>query len=428
MGHSIKGDVMSDSLPPRSETDLGEDVSLSTPIRRRNPWWLVITFMLAAIVLAGGYWYFEIRGVTPSQAATMAPPPPAPVTTAKPLIKEIVEWDEFTGQFAAVDSVEIRSRVSGYLESIHFTDGQMVEAGDLLFVIDPRPFEISLASAEAALASAEARVKLAQQQLDRAEKLKKSDFVSQSTFDERLEELQSASADAEVARAAINAAKLNLTYTRIMAPISGRIGVHEVSIGNLVTGGDSGNTTRLTTLVSLDPIHLTFDVSESDFLAYQRAAAEGRLQSTRESRLKVAAHLMDEEDWTLQGEMDFVNNEVDRTAGTIRARAIFANPKLLITPGQFGRIRIPGSDPYPATLIPDSAILSDQSQKIVMSVATDGTVVPKVVRPGPGYEGLRIIREGLSGEDVIIIDGLLRARPGAKVDPKPGEIQPVVSN
>jgi RND family efflux transporter MFP subunit len=419
---------MSDALPPRSETDLGEDVNLSTPMRRRNPWWLVITFMLAAIVLGGGYWYFEVRGVTPTQAASAAPPPPAPVTVAKPLVKEIVEWDEFTGQFAAVDSVEIRSRVSGYLESIHFTDGQMVKAGDPLFVIDPRPFEISLASAEAALTSAQARVNLAKQQLDRAEKLKKSDFVSQSTFDERLEELQSASADAEVASAAINSARLNLTYTRIMAPISGRIGVHEVSVGNLVTGGDSGNTTRLTTLVSLDPIHLTFDVSESDFLAYQRAAAEGRLQSTRETRLKVAAHLMDEEDWSLQGEMDFVNNEVDRTAGTIRVRAIFPNPDRIITPGQFGRIRIPGSDPYDAILIPDSAILSDQSQKIVMAVAADGTVVPKVVRPGPGYEGLRIIREGLTGEDVIIIDGLLRARPGAKVDPKPGEIKPVVTN
>lgn len=411
---------MTDSLPPRPETE-SADVCLNTPMRRRNPWWSVITVMIAALVVGGGYWYAKRQPSAATEAVASAAPP-APVTTAKPLVKEIVEWDEFTGQFAAVDSVELRARVSGYLQSIHFTDGQMVNEGDLLFVIDPRPFEISLASAEAALVSAQARADLAKQQLDRAEKLKQSDFVSQSTFDERLQELQSANADAEVARAAINAVKLNLEYTRIMAPLSGRIGVHEVSIGNLVTGGDAGNTTRLTTLVSLDPIHLTFDVSESDFLAYQRAAAEGRLQSTRDSKLKVAAHLMDEEEWTLNGEMDFVNNEVDRTAGTIRARAIFPNPGRIITPGQFGRIRIPGSDPYNAVLIPDSAILSDQSQKIVMTVAADGTVTPRVIRPGPSYQGLRIVREGLTGEERIIIDGLLRARPGAKVDPQQGEI------
>ena len=418
---------MSDSLPSRPETEAA-DLCLNTPMRRRNPWWTVITFMIAAIVLGGGYWYAKMRPVDTGPAVAAAAPPPMPVTIAQPLIQEIVEWDEFTGQFAAVDSVELRARVSGYLQSIHFTDGQMVNQGDLLFVIDPRPFEISLASAEAALTSAQARADLAKQQLDRAEKLKKSDFVSQSTFDERLQELQSATADTEVARAAIRAAKLNLDYTRITAPLTGRIGNHEVSVGNLVTGGDSGNTTRLTTLVSLDPIHLTFDVSESDFLAYQRAAAEGRLQSTRDSKLPVAAHLMDEEEWSLKGEMDFVNNEVDRTAGTIRARAIFPNSGRIITPGQFGRIRIPGSDPYNAVLIPDSAILSDQSQKIVMTVAEDGTVTPRVIRPGPSYQGLRIVREGLTGEEKIIIDGLLRARPGAKVEPQPGEIRLSAAN
>lgn len=418
---------MSNAPPVQDDDDASSaEVTLGTPVGRRNPRWLVVSLMLAAIVVAGGYWYSERRVVAPNQVASAAPPP-MPVTVAKPLVKEIVEWDEFTGQFAPVDSVEIRSRVSGYLESIHFADGQIVQKDDLLFVIDPRPFEISLASAQAALASAQARVNLAQQQLDRAEKLKKSDFVSQSTFDERLEELQSASADAEVARAAINAANLNLTYTRITAPITGRIGTHEVSIGNLVTGGESGNTTRLTTVVSLDPIHLTFDVSEADFLAYQRAVAEGRLRSTRDANLGVSAHLMDESDWSMQGEIDFVNNEVDRTAGTIRARAVFPNSEGLVTPGQFGRIRIPGSDLYAAILIPDSAILSDQSQKIVMSVAPDGTVVPKVIRPGPGYEGLRIVREGLTADDVIIIDGLMRARPGARVEPQPGTIQPATN-
>jgi len=378
---------------------------------------------LGAVVFGGGYYYFQHYQGDMTPAAAAAPAAPLPVTVAKPLVKQITEWDEFTGQFAAVDEVEIRARVSGYLESIHFTDGQLVKQGDLLFVIDPRPFEITLTSATAALNSAQARVDLAKQQLARADKLKKSDFVSQSTFDERQQEMLSASADAEVAKAAIASARLNLSFTHVVAPMSGRIGNHKVSVGNLITGGDGGGAMPLATIVSLDPIHFDFDVSEQDFLAYQRAAASGRLTSARDEKLKVSAHLTDEKDWPLQGRMDFVNNAVDRTTGTIRARAIFPNEKMLITPGQFGRVRIPGSDPYDAVLIPDSAILSDQSQKIVMTVKEDGTVEPRVIRPGPLIEGLRVVREGLTGEEQIVIDGLLRARPGAKVAPSPGKIE-----
>lgn len=386
--------------------------------------WLVGTLILGAAVFAGGYWYFQhYQGSVTANVPAAAPAVPPKVTVAKPLKKEITEWDEFTGQFAAVDEVEIRARVSGYLESIHFTDGQIVKKDDLLFVIDPRPFEISLTSAQAALNSAKARVDLAKQQLARADKLKKSDFVSQSTYDQRLQEMLSASSDAEVASAAIASAKLNLDFTKVMAPIAGRIGDHEVSVGNLVTGGESGSTTRLTTIVSLDPIHFTFDMSEADFLAYQRAAASGTLSSTRDDGIEVSAHLVDETDWPLKGRLDFVNNQVDRTTGTIRARAVFPNPDLLITPGQFGRIRIPGSEPYQAIMIPDEAILSDQSQKIVFTVGADGVVKPLVVRPGPLIEGLRVVREGLTGDEDIIIDGLLRARPGAKVTPSAGEIK-----
>lgn len=395
----------------------------SPPATKHSPRWIIGIVCLGAVVFGGGYYYFRHYQGSMTPAAAAAPAAPPPVTVAKPLLKEITEWDEFTGQFAAVDEVEIRARVSGYLESIHFTDGQMVKEGDLLFVIDPRPFEITLTSATAALNSAQARVDLAKQQLARADKLKKSDFVSQATFDERQQEMLSAAADAEVAKAAIASAKLNLSFTQVLAPMSGRIGNHKVSVGNLITGGDGGGAMPLATIVSLDPIHLDFDVSEQDFLAYQRAAASGRLTSARDQKLKVSAHLTDEKDWPLQGSMDFVNNEVDRTTGTIRARAVFPNEKLLITPGQFGRVRIPGSDPYQAVLIPDSAILSDQSQKIVMTVKDDGTVEPRVVRPGPLIEGLRVVREGLTGDDQIIIDGLLRARPGAKVAPSPGKIE-----
>jgi RND family efflux transporter MFP subunit len=297
-----------------------------------------------------------------------------------------------------------------------------VKKGEMLFVIDPRPFEIALASAKSALNSATARVALAKQQLARAETLKKSDFTSQSTLDQRQQEMLSASADAQVAQAAINAAQLNLDFTHIAAPLDGRIGRHEVSLGNLIMGGDGGETTLLTTIVSLDPIRLVFDMSEQDYLAYQRREQEGKMASKRED-LPVEAHLMDEETWSLKGKMDFVNNAVDRSSGTIRARAVFPNPGMLITPGQFGRIRITGSEPHEALLIPDAAIVSDQARKIVMTVDKDGKVTPKTIRPGPGYQGLRIVRSGLTKDDVIIIEGLLRARPGATVKPEEGKIE-----
>ncbi|WP_459850390.1 efflux RND transporter periplasmic adaptor subunit [Dongia sp. agr-C8] len=383
--------------------------------------WILTCLVLGAVVFGGGYWYFQHYQAPPQQAQA-APPPILPVTVSKPRVETITEWDEFTGQFEAVDSVEIRARVSGYLDKIGFEDGQMVKKGDLLFVIDPRPFEIALKSAQSSLASANARVALAKQQLGRAETLKQKDFTSQATLDQRQQEAVSAAADAQVAQSAINAAQLNLDFTRIEAPLDGRIGRHEVSLGNLIMGGDGGETTLLTTIVSLDPIRLVFDMSESDYLAYQRREQEGKMESKRES-LPVEAHLMDEKDWTLKGKMDFVDNQVDRSSGTIRARAVFPNPGMLITPGQFGRIRITGSEPHEAILIPDAAIVSDQSKKIVMTVEANGKVVPKVIRPGPNYQGLRIVRDGLSKDDVIIIDGLLRARAGATVKPEPGKIE-----
>jgi RND family efflux transporter MFP subunit len=385
--------------------------------------WILLCLCIGLVVFAAGYWYFHRPNASPEQQAAAAPPAALPVTVSKPLVQQVTEWDEFTGQFEAVDSVEIRARVSGYLDSIGFEDGQIVNKGDLLFVIDPRPFEISLKSAQSALNSANARVTLAKQQLERAQKLRQNDFSPQSTLDQRQQELLSSAADAQVAQAAINAAQLNLDFTHIVSPITGRIGAHQVSVGNLINGGDTGSTTLLTTVVSLDPIRLVFDMSESDFLAYQRRAAEGKMLSKRDADIPVEAHLTDETEWTLKGKLDFINNQVDRTAGTIRARAVFPNPDLLITPGQFGRIRIPGSEPHDAILIPDAAIVSDQSQKIVMTVAPDGTVVPKPIRPGPTYQGLRIVRSGLSGDETIIIDGLLRAHPGAKVVPQPGKIE-----
>ena len=359
-----------------------------------------------------------LRGSALAQSAS-APPM---VTVSAPLRKEITEWQEFTGQFEAVDYVEIRARVSGYLTEIHFQDGQIVKQGDLLFVIDPRPYQATLASAKAQLAQASAQVDLATRQLDRSADLRKKDFEPAANYDQRVAELKVAAASAEAAKAAIQSAELNVEFTRIMAPVTGRISNHLVSIGNLVSGGEGSATTLLTTIVSLDPIRFDFDMSEADYLAYQRATAKGLMKSTRDNSVSAALRLTDEKGWPHEGHIDFVDNQVDRRSGTIRVRAEFANKDFFLTPGQFGRIRIPGSEPYEALLVPDAAVVTDQSRKIVMTVKEDGTVEPKIVRPGPSYENLRIIRSGLQPSDRVIIDGLLRARAGAKVTPQPGAI------
>jgi len=379
----------------------------------------LVLWLIVGTVALGTY-----RHLATVEAVAQTAAAPPLVTVSNPLQRDIVEWDEYTGQFAAVDYVEIRARVSGYLTEIHFADGEIVKKGDLLFVIDPRPFEIARDSAEAQIAQAQARLDLANSQLQRTSELRRSDFAPQSTLDERRAETRSATAALETARAALRSAELDLEFSHITAPVSGRVSQHLVSIGNLVSGGATGIPTLLTTIVSLDPIHFFFDMSEADFLAYQRAVASGRLGSTRDSSLIAEVRLADETAWKRQGILDFVDNSVDRSAGTIRARAVFANPDFFITSGQFGRLRLPGSERYEAILIPDSALVTDQSRKIVMTVKDDGTVEPRVVRPGPIVDGLRVIRDGLGPKDIIIINGLVRARPGAKVTPQPGKIEP----
>ena len=361
-------------------------------------------------------------GVTHPTLGQSPQAPPA-VTVSTPLQKEITEWDEFTGQFAAVDYIEVRARVSGYLTEIHFQDGQLVKQGDLLFVIDPRPYEATLAVARAQLGQSTAQMDLAQRQLERSAELRKKDFEPASSYDQRVSELKVAAAAVESAKATIRSGELNVEFTRITAAVTGRISNHLVSIGNLVSGGDSGNTTLLTTIVSLNPIYFNLDMSEADFLAYQRASEKGLMKSTRDAAVPVALHLNDEKGWPHQGQLNFVDNRVDRSSGTIRVRAVFPNPDFFLTPGQFGRIRIPGSEPYQAILVPDAAVVTDQSRKIVMTVRDDGTIEPKVVRTGPTYDNLRIIRSGLAATDRIVIDGLVRARPGAKVTPQPGKIE-----
>jgi RND family efflux transporter MFP subunit len=395
--------------------------------RRRSTIW-ALALALAGAIAAGIWWQGQQSGA--GEAAKQAQhgegagaPPAPPVTVANPVYKRIVEWDEYPGQFRPVDAIEVRARVSGYLEQIHFTDGQVVKQGDLLFTIEKRPFEIALESARAQLAEATAQLSLANRNLKRYEKMREGNIVGESDYDDRVEAVSAGKAAVAAAQADVEQAELDLGYTEIRAPVTGRISRHEVSAGNLITGGYSGDVTLLTTIVSLDPIYFEFDVSEANFLAYQRAAERGVMPSMRDNKIGVFAKLPDEDEWKHEGTLEFLDNQVNETSGTIRARATFANPNGTFTPGQFGHIRVPGSEPYEAILLPETAIVTDQSQKIALVVAEDGTVGVKILRVGPHYNGMRIIREGLAPDDKVVINGLLRARPGSKVTAEIGEIE-----
>ena len=398
--------------------------------KRRGVVWAAVV-MLAAAVAAGIWWQGQQSGATggeggaakQAQPAAGAPPAP-PVTVANPVYKKIVEWDEYPGQFKAVDAIDVRARVSGYLEQIHFTDGQVVKQGDLLFTIEKRPFEIALDSAQAQLAEANAQLSLANRNLKRYEKMREGNIVGESDYDDRVEAVSAGKAAVAVAQAQVRQAELDLGYTDIRAPVTGRISRHEVSAGNLITGGYTGDVTLLTTIVSLDPIYFDFDVSEANYLAYQRAAERGVMLAMRDNKIGVFAKLPDEEQWTHKGSLEFLDNQVNETSGTIRARATFPNSNSAFTPGQFAHIRVPGSEPYEAILLPETAIVTDQSQKIALVVAEDGTVGVKILRVGPNYNGMRIIREGLAPDDKVVINGLLRARPGSKVTAQTGAIEP----
>ena len=379
---------------------------------------------LPAVLLGG----LALLGIAAGAVSFMGKPsgaPPAaggpPVTVASPLSRSVTDWSEYTGQFTAVDYVEVRARVSGYLTEIHFTDGQQVTKGDLLFVIDPRPYEIAVASARAKLDQAAGTKEFAKRQLTRAGELRRNDFVPESTFDQRIEESRGAGATVQAAYAALRDAELNLQFTRVTAPVSGRISAKQVSIGNLVSGGPSiASPTLLTTIVSQDPIYFSFDMSEAEYLAQSR-----RSQGSPEAGLLGATaslRLMDETGWPHEGKIDFVDNQIDKGTGTIRARVILANADHSVPPGAFGRVKLAASAPYDALLVPDTAIVTDQSRKLVMTVK-DGAVTPKMVKLGPVQGTLRIVQSGLAPDDQVIINGLMRARPGAKVTPQPGKLE-----
>ena len=345
------------------------------------------------------------------QAAEAAPPP---VMVARPVVKQIIEEDEFTGRFEAVASVDVRARVGGYLDSVAFTDGAMVKKGDLLFVIDQRPFRNALNQTEARLAEAQTQLQFTRVDLERVEQLARSGNAPIRQLDERRQQFDATQAEVTGAMAALDQARLDLEYTEIRAPISGRISRKLITEGNLI----SANETLLTTIVALDPIYFYFDVDERSYLAYVRMGRKGTRPSGRDNAFEVAVALADEDAPQHKGRMNFVDNRVDEQTGTMRGRAVFENKDYFLTPGLFGRIVIPGSGFYRAVLIPDEAIGADLGRRFVYVVGEDGAVTQQVIRPGPRHDGYRIIREGLTGDETIIINGTQRVRFGGPISPE----------
>jgi RND family efflux transporter MFP subunit len=335
------------------------------------------------------------------RSEAQGPPPAAPVTVAVPLAERVVDWDDFTGRFEATSSVEVRARVGGFIQSVHFRDGDYVQRGQL-------------ASARAALNQAQAQLTLARTNLTRSEGLLASQAVSQAEVDTNKGAVQTAEASVASAQAAVRARQLELEFTRVTAPASGRVSDRRVDPGNVVAGGSSAADV-LTTIVSSSPIYFVFEGSEALLLKYQRDARAGRSAPVR-------IRLQDESDFTRTGTLDFTDNAVDASSGTIRLRAVIPNGDGFLKPGMFAQARVAGAGAYDALLVPDSAIGTDQARRVVSVVNADGTVTPTPVQLGPLVDGLRVVRSGIRPTDRIIIDGLQRAMPGMKVAPTNGRI------
>lgn len=366
----------------------------------------------AVSVLATGALY----GCSP-KAEQHAPGAP-PVTVATPLQQKVVDWDEFTGRFEAVEAVEVRARVGGYVQAVHFRDGQLVQKGQLLFTLDPRPAQAALAQAQAQVAQMQSQLTLSRANLARSEALLASQAVSKAEYDANKAAVDAAQANLAAANAAVRTAQLNLEYTRVTAPTSGRVSDRRVDPGNLVAGGSSAGDI-LTTIISGGPIHFVFDGSEAVLLKYLR---EGKSNQGAPVRIR----LQDEANYSRTGQLDFSDNAVNTASGVIRLRAIVPNADGFLRPGMFGRAQVAGAGAYDALLVPDSAIGTDQSRRIVSVVAADGSVSTKAVQLGPIVQGLRVIKSGLAPTDRVIINGLQRtAQPGVKVTAQNGRITPI---
>lgn len=377
---------------------------------RANAAWLGALIVLAVILTGCGQGQQQQKGAA-------APPPQ--VTIALPEQRTVIDYDDYVGRFVAVDLVEIRARVSGYLEKIHFADGQAVKQGDLLFSIDKRPFQTAFDQYSADLTQAKATLAFADSDLNRATQLVRDRTITEQTFDQRTQAKRVAQAIVNAREAQVRQAQLDLEFTELRSPITGRIGDRRVSPGNLVTGGTGGNTTLLATIVTYDPIRFEFTFDEASFLRYERLSGDGADVASRSGGVDVSLKLLDENDYKHHGRMDFVDNVIDRTTGTIRGRAVFANPSGVLTPGMFARVRVPGSAPYTALLVPEVAIGSEQTRKYVSVVDDQDVVRQKYVELGQAFGDKRVIREGITATDRVIINGLMRARPGTKVTPQP---------
>jgi multidrug efflux system membrane fusion protein len=360
--------------------------------------------------------------VAASAASAQGGPPAMPVSISPPIAKRVTQWDEYSGRFEAVATVEIRARVSGFIDKLHFKDGQSVNVGDPLFTIDRRPYEIAVDVAQADVARNKAQVELAELQVQRGAALVASRNIPEAENDTRKSNLAVARAQLKSAEAALRNAQLNLEWTEVTAPLSGRISDRKVDAGNLIQGGQTG-ATMLATIVTQDPIHFMFDVSELDYLRYQRLYLEGRRAQAGSPTIPVRIRLADESEWTRTGKVDFVDTTLSLRSGTIRTRAIVDNKDRLLSPGVFGRVQLYGGE-YDALLIPDGAVVSDQARKIVFVVGNDNVVQGRPVKLGQLVDGLRVVRDGLKPDDKVVLDGLANpmVRPGAKINPQKGEI------
>ncbi|HEX2814382.1 MAG TPA: efflux RND transporter periplasmic adaptor subunit [Sphingopyxis sp.] len=400
-------------IRPPLESEETADAAL-TPTQPPRRWRRTLQIGLpVALVLAGGW------GLTHREAPANAAPPIPIVTVAAPLVRDIDEWDDYVGRFEASQAVEVRPRVSGQLVGVHFTDGQIVRKGQLLFTIDPRPFAAALAEARAEAASARSDLALAQTNLARANRLVADDAVSQSDLDQLGAKLRAASAALAAADARVRSRALDMEFTRVRAPISGRISDRRVDAGNLVAAGEGSAGSLLTTINALDPIYFSFNGSEGLFLKAKRAEEAGARGT------EVQIRLQDEATYSRTGRLDFTDNGIDPRSGTIRGRAVIANPDLFLSPGMFGNMRLASGASERALLVPDAAVQTDQARKTLLVVGKDGQVAAREVRLGPVVDGLRVVRGGIAPADRVVITGTQLAQPGTKVQTRAGRITPV---
>jgi multidrug efflux system membrane fusion protein len=377
-----------------------------------------ILFVVVLAVAAGAValWATGVvpiaQPAAPAVAAANAAPPPVPVSVARVLEKPVVEWDEFSGRIQAIDQVQVRPQVSGIIDQVHFSDGQLVNKGDLLFTIDPRPFQAALDNALAVEEGAQAKVALGKINLDRTQGLIASHAIAQSDVDTANDAYAEADASLKAAQAAVQTARLNLNYTAITSPITGRVSRAEITVGNLV--GDGPNAPVLTTVVSVSPVYVEFEIDEQTYLKYLANGASG---NTGLDHIPVAIGLANQDGYPRQGRLESIDNQLDTTSGTIRVRAIFDNPTGELTPGLYAKVRTGGSASQDAILVDDRAVGTDQDKKYVMVVGDDNRVTYRTVVLGPLVNGLRVVVSGLHKDERIVVDGLQRVRPNAVVAP-----------